>query len=134
MYEAATVEVAAAASIATTYVMFRIPTRARISGLSRISWDDLASTGSPTLSVGLKAVDANFTTSATALNSGLDVFTAAGTASMIGDVANYGKQIWELAGATTDPGGMADITVAIAAAATNTGGTVTCELFAVTDA
>jgi hypothetical protein len=125
----ATVEAAAAASANTVYVTHRIPTRARIiGGLSKVYFDDLASTGSPTIDIGIKAVDANITTDNDALNDGIDVFTAAGSASLIKDVANYGKQAWEFSSATSDPGGSVDITVTILDAGVNTGGTITVEL------
>ena len=35
-----------------TMKMVRVPSRARLHGLSRIHWDDLASSGSPTLDIG----------------------------------------------------------------------------------
>ena len=124
-----TVEVAAAAAANTEYVMVRIPSRARIHGLSRLAFDDLASTGSPTLDIGLKAVDANVTTDVDALNDGIDCATAAGTANVVKDIANYGKFAWEyVSGVTADPGGFLDVIVTILDAATNTGGTVTMTL------
>ncbi len=125
----ATVEVAAAANANSVYTFFRIPTRARIHGLSRIQFDDLASTGSPTLDIGFKAVDGNFTTDVDALNDGIDCFTAAGSANMVKDFANNGKRAWEyISGLTADPGGFADLTVTILDAATNTGGTISATL------
>ena len=132
--ETATVEVAAAASAASVYVMHRIPSAARIYGMSKVYFDDLASTGSPTIDFGIKAINANVTTDNDALNDGVDVFTAAGSASWIKDVANYGKQAWEFSSATSDPGGMIDLTITILDAATNTGGTITSELVFSTDA
>lgn len=132
--EAATVEVAAAASAASVYVMHRIPSRARIYGMSKVHFDDLASTGSPTLDFGIKAVASNITTDNDALNDGVDVATAASSASWIKDIANYGKQAWEFSSATSDPGGMIDLTITILDAATNTGGTITSELVMSTDA
>ena len=125
-----TVEVTAAASTDSTYTLLRIPSSMRIMGASKVYFDDLASSGSPTLDFGLKAVDSNITTDVDALNDGVDVFTAAGSASLIKDIANYGKQAWEyVSGQTTDPGGFLDITATILDAATNTGGTITLEFF-----
>lgn len=124
-----TVEVAAAASAGTVYTMFRIPSRARISGASIMSWDDLASTGAPTLDIGFKAVDGNITTDPDALNDGLDAATATTAARVVKDIANYGKFAWEhVSGQTSDPGGFLDVTVSILDAATNTGGTITMVL------
>lgn len=125
----ATVEAAAAASAGSVYTMVRIPSNARIHGLSRIAFDDLASTGSPTLDIGLKAVDGNVTTDADALNDGIDCATAAGTANVIKDIANNGKHAWEyVSGVTADPGGFLDVTISILDAAVNTGGTISMTL------
>jgi hypothetical protein len=132
--ENATLEVAAAASTASLYVMHRVPSSARIYGLSTVYFDDLASTGSPTIDFGIKAVGANLTTDADAFRADVDVFTAASSQRLIGDIANYGKQVWEFSSATSDPGGMVDITITILDAATNTGGTITSELVFSTDA
>lgn len=123
-----TVSVAAAASAGSVYTMYRLPTNARIHGFSRVAFDDLASTGSPTLDFGFKAVDGNFTTDPDALNDGVDVATDAGTANLIKDHANYGKQVWEILGLSEDPTGHADLTISILDAATNTGGDVTLTL------
>jgi hypothetical protein len=132
--ENATLEVTAAASTASTYVMHRIPSSARIYGISKVFFDDLASTGSPTIDFGIKAISANVTTDVDALNDGVDVFTAAASASWIKDIANYGKMAWEFSSATADPGGMIDLTITILDAAANTGGTITSELVFSTDA
>lgn len=130
----ATREVAAAASAGTVYTFFRVPTRARIfGGTSKAYWDDLASTGAPTLDFGIKAVGGNITTDADAFRADADAATAGTGVSLISDIANYGKQVWEFSSATSDPGGMVDITVSILDAATNTGGTITLELHIGTD-
>jgi hypothetical protein len=132
--QVATVEATAAASAASIYTMFRIPATARIMGASLVSFDDLASTGSPTLDFGLKAVDGNITTDDDALNDGVDCATAAGTAKLIKDHANYGKMAWEYVnGQTTNPGGFLDVIITIKDADVNTGGTITAELYISTD-
>lgn len=128
-----TVAVAAAASAASVYTMYRLPTNARIHGFSRVAFDDLASDGSPTLDFGFAAVEENFTTNDAALNDGVDVFTAAGTANLIKDHANYGKKVWEILGESSDPTGFADLIITIKDAATNTGGDVTLTLIYSTD-
>ena len=122
----ATVEVAAAAADGTEHRMMRLPLAARIHGLSEIRFDDLASTGSPTLDIGFAPVNSNFTKDADAMNDGIDCATAAGSARMIKDHANYGKQVWEfISGATATTQGFADLIVTVKDAAVNTGGTVT---------
>jgi hypothetical protein len=123
-----TVEVAAGASVASVYTMFRIPSISRVHGLSWVAFDDLASTGSPTIDIGFAGVDENITDDDDALNDGIDVSTAAGTARMIKDHANYGKTAWEILGLSADPGGFLDVIITIKDAATNTGGTVTATL------
>lgn len=124
-----TVEVAAAAPAGTEYVMARIPSRARIHGLSRVQFDDLASSGSPTIDCGLKAVNGNITSDDDALNDGVDVAAAAATVNLIKDHANNGKMAWEyVSGQTTDPGGFMDVIITTKDAACNTGGTVTLTL------
>lgn len=123
-----TVEVAADASAASVYTFARIPTYARISNLSEISLDDLASTGSPTVDFGFKAVDGNITTDDDAINDGIDAATAAVGTKLIKDHANAGKMVWEILGLSADPGGLVDVTGTIKDAATNTGGTVTLTL------
>lgn len=128
-----TVEVAAAAAAGTEYVMARLPAEARIHGLSIVRFDDLASTGSPTIDFGLKAVDGNVTSDDDALNDGVDVAAAAGSAQLVKDHANYGKRAWEYVnGQTTSPGGFLDVIVTTKDAACNTGGTITmCLVYSV---
>lgn len=125
----ATVEVAADASAGSVYTMARIPSNARIHGPSIVYFDDLASTGSPTIDIGLKAVADNITTDDDALNDGIGVSAAAGSARVVKDIANIGKMAWEFAGASADPGGVVDVIVTIKDAATNTGGTISATLF-----
>lgn len=127
-----TVEVDSAASATSTYfgAKARIPSNARILGISKFHFDDLASSGSPTMDIGLFAVDSNITDDDDALNDGIDVATAAGNTSVVKAVENYGKRAWELvSGQTTDPKGELDVKVTLKDAAVNTGGTITLELF-----
>lgn len=124
-----TVEVSAAASANSTYTMARLPMTARITNLSRLAHDDLASTGSPTFDIGLFPVGENFTADDDALNDGIDVATAAGTdVPVIKNPANCGKYVWELAGESANPGGFADLKITLKDAACNSGGTVTLTL------
>lgn len=112
-----------------TLKFIRLPSNARIHGLSKVYWDDLASTGSPTLDMGVGSVDSNITSDPDALTDGLDIAAAAGSAALIKDHANYGKQLWEyVSGQTTDPGGMLDIYGSFVDANTNTTGDVTLEV------
>lgn len=123
----ATVAVSAAASAASIYTMLRIPSSARISDLSRLRIDDLASSGAPTLDIGFAAVAGNVTTDDDSVNDGIDAATA-GDYPVIKDTADAGKYAWELHGESADPGGFLDLIVTIKDAATNTGGTMTVSL------
>lgn len=132
--KSATVEVTAAASATSTYSFFRIPSNARILGTSRIATDDLASTGSPTLDVGLFAVKGNITDDDDAFKADIDVATAATDARLFTDIAKNGKYAWEFVnGQTSDPGGEFEVKATIKDAATNTGGTISIELFYILD-
>ncbi len=126
-----TVELAASDS-SSTINFCRIPSNARITGLSRIYWDDLATSGSPTLDIGLYAVNANVTSDDDALNDGLAlsaVSTAGIGSPVIKDIANYGLPAWDhVANVTADPGGFLDVKGVIRDAATTATGTVTLEL------
>jgi len=136
---ARTVELAASDS-ASTIDFGNIPSNFRISGLSRLYHDDLATSGSPTLDLGLFAVDSNVTSDDDALNDGI-VVSAVMTAStqtigvpVVKDFANLGKRAYEyVSGQTTDPGGQLKIKGTIRDAATTTTGTVTLELYGYLD-
>ncbi|MDP3939167.1 MAG: hypothetical protein Q8R92_13665 [Deltaproteobacteria bacterium] len=130
-----TVEIPPSASGAT--VKFgRIPSNARLSGISRVYWDDLTTTGSPTLDIGLASVNANITSDPDALSNGHAVSSAdADGAQAIADPAEFGKPAYlNVNGQTTDPGGELDVygSIVDAATVTNTG-TVTLELFGYLD-
>lgn len=125
-----TVEVGAADTNASAYTFARIPSNARIHGLSRVAWDDLASAGAPTLDFGFFPVNGNITGDDDALNDGGDAATANATGSpLIKDIANYGKMAWQFVnGVTVDPGGSFDLKATLQDAAVNVGGTVTVTL------
>lgn len=109
-----------------------LPSNARLAGRSLISWDDIASTGSPTLDAGIAAnsdPSNTYTADPDALTDGLDLATAAGTGNLIKDHANYGKALWELFGLTSDPGILLDIYLSFVDANTNVTGDVTVEMY-----
>ncbi len=125
-----TVELTAATANDTVYLAV-IPSNARILGMSKVYWDDLASSGSPTLDLGFTPIrSGDFTADPDALNDGLDVATAAGSSAVIKDVANYGKRAYEfINGLTADPKCDLYLIGSIVDAGTNQTGTVTLELF-----
>lgn len=125
-----TVEVGAGATAGTEYVFVRIPSNARIHGLSRIAGDVLdATANTPTLDLGFKAVSSNITTDDDALNDGIDLSGSAFDVRLIKDHANSGKMAWGfVSGATADPGGFFDVIGTIRDAAAAAGGTLTLTL------
>lgn len=130
----ATIELAAA-SVGDTVSFGRIQSNARISGVSRVYWDDLAAAGAPTLDIGLGSIDSNVTSDPDALTNGLDLATATPAgAALINDIANFGKQAWEhVSGQTTDPKGELEVYGSVADAVTDTTGTITVEVYGYID-
>lgn len=132
------VEMTAAASDTSTYLIARLPAGARLSDLSYISWDDLASTGSPTLDIGIftpsDRTDSPITDDVDAINDGLDAATATRGAKFIKTIDNVGLPLWDLVnGQTTNPGGDLDIKITLDDADANTGGTIQGEIFYTTN-
>ncbi len=121
------VEMTAAASATSTYHIARIPAEARLLPSSVIYFDDLASSGSPTLDIGLFAVDSNVTDDDDAINDGIDAATAntAGLPILKTPVDMLGKNAYLLvSGQTTNPGGQLDVKITLKDADCNTGGTI----------
>lgn len=129
----ATIELAASAA-STTIFFGRIPTTARILPTGLIYNDDLATTGSPTLDIGLASVDSNVTSDPDAINNGIALSSATTTTTVMADAANAGKQAWEfVSGQTTDPGGLLDIYGTTADASTTQTGTISVEIYGYLD-
>lgn len=126
----ATTELAAASS-ASTVALFTIPSNARILQMSKLYWDDLATSGSPTLDIGLFPVNGNVTADDDCLNDGLalSAVSAAGVGSfVVKDFANAGKRAYEYLGLTVDPRGDLIVKATVRDAATTATGTITAEL------
>jgi len=124
----ASIELVASAS-GTTVLLGRVPTTARLLPQRFIYNDDLATSGSPTLDIGLASVGSNVTSDPDAIHNGLALSSATTTTTIMSDPANAGKQLWEfVSGQTTDPGGELDIYASVKDAATTATGTVTIEL------
>lgn len=122
-----TVEVSAAASVSSTYVLGYLPSGARLSGMARLYWDDMATSGSPTLDIGVGGT--SFTFDDDKLNDGLDLATAqTAGAKIVKDIANQYKPLWQLAGLTADPDEIWVIKGVIRDAAVIAGGTLTADL------
>jgi hypothetical protein len=139
-FGARTIELTASASADVVDFQLRIPSNARIDASSRLFHDDLATSGSPTLDIGLYAVDGNITSDDDALNDGIAVSAIMTTSTQLGGVpvvkdhANAGKYAWQFVnGVTSDPGGFFDVKAVVRDAATTTTGTVTLDLKAYFD-
>jgi len=129
----ATIELAASAS-GVTVLLGRIPSNARILASSRVYNDDLATSGSPTLDIGLGSVDSNITSDPDALTNGIALSAAGSDTLGLADAANAGKRAWEfVSGQTTDPGGSLDVFATVKDAATNAAGSLTVEYYGVFD-
>lgn len=125
----ATIELGASAS-GTTVRLGRIASSARILGQGLIYNDDLATSGSPTLDIGLGSVKDNITNDPDAINNGIALSSATTTTSVLADLANSGKYAWEFVnGQTSDPGGAFDVYASVKDAATTATGTITVELY-----
>jgi len=125
-----TVETNADDSESSTYLLARLPSNARIMGLSTVSWDDLATGGSPTIDVGVfnQSGKSDITDDPDALTNGLDV-TSAGSGALVSDKANYGIPLWDhVNGQTSDPVAVLDVKATLADAAITTAGTITVEI------
>jgi hypothetical protein len=126
-----TVETNADDSASSTYLLARLPSNARIMGTSKVYFDDLGTT-SATLDIGVYNTSgkSDITNDADAMNNGIDITTAAGSASLISDIANYGIPLWDhVNGQTTDPVAMLDIKASVQDAALTAAGTITVEIF-----
>ena len=129
----ATIELAASASD-TTIKFGSIPSNARILPLGFIYNDDLATTGSPTLDIGLGSVDSNITSDPDAINNGIALSSATTTTTVLADPANAGLPAWDLvSGVTSDPGGVLDVYGSVKDASTTQAGTISVELLGYVD-
>ncbi len=135
--EIATIELAAAASGTVIDFGITVPTNARILGASRIYHDDLATSGSPTLDLGLYSTSTNVgsvTSDDDALTDGVAVSAvmAAPNAGVLAvkDFTNFGKRAWEyVSGLSADPQGNLAVKGVTRDAATTATGTVTLDLY-----
>jgi hypothetical protein len=126
-----TIEVGASDSVNSTYAIARLPSNARLLGASRIYTDDLASSGAPTIDVGVFNLSgqSTITDDDDAINAGIDVATVT-DAALVNGIENYGKKLYEyVSGQAEDPKGDLDITLTLKDADVDVGGTITVEIF-----
>ena len=130
-----TIELAASAS-GTTINFGYIPSNARLLNTSRVYNDDLSNTGSPTLDIGLAAVDGNLENSddPDAIGNGFSLSAAGSDNPIISDPVNIGVPVWDLVlSETSDPGGVLMVYGSVKDAATAILGTITAEIYYVVD-
>ena len=134
-----TVAITVSTTVGRTIDFGRIPSNARILGASKLYWDDLATSGSPTLDLGLGAVNGNLVQAddPDALNDGL-ALSAVSTANVgafaVKDLVNFGLPAWDfVASETADPGGELMVYGSLVDAAINAAGDITLELYYVVD-
>jgi hypothetical protein len=131
-----TVEVAVSTTVGRTIEFGRIPSNARVLGISKLYWDDLATSGSPTLDLGLAAVDGNLANAddPNALYDGGDVTSASTGVVFPTAIDSIGLPAWDfVASEASDPGGQLSVYGSMVDAPVNKAGTVTIEMYYVVD-
>lgn len=129
-----TVEVGAADTASSTYLMARLPSNAIILPASTLYWDDLTTTGSPTVDVGVFNMSgkSDFTDDPDALSNGHDV-TSAGSGALITQstsISDYGQPLWDhIASVTSDPKTDVDIKLKLVDANVVGGGTMSVVIY-----
>lgn len=127
-----TVETTASDSVSSTYHLASLPSNARIMGVSKVSWDDLATTGAPTIDIGVfnQSGKSDITDDPDGLSNGHAVATA-GSGDLVADIAEYGLPLWDfVSGQTADPVVTLDVKATLADAALTAAGagTITVEI------
>jgi hypothetical protein len=130
-------EMSAAATVASTYDFGLIPPDAIICYYaSGFSSDDLATTGSPTLSIGLfgengSLSDLGYSDDDDCIRSGIALSSANSSTRLIGDIANVNKPVWQLISGVSlskPVRGPLRVKGTLVAADCDTGGTLLLEL------
>lgn len=132
------IEMSAAASATSTYDFGLIPADAiLVYSSSGFSSDDLASTGSPTIDIGLfgengSLSDLGYSNDDNALKDGINVYTAANAnIRLFDDIANINKPVWQLISGISlskPVRGALRVKATLQDADCNTGGTIALEL------
>ena len=125
-----TVETNADDSVSSTYLFARLPSNAKILGQSHVYWDDLATTGSPLLDMGVfnQSGQSDITDDPDALTNGLALASAT-NGKLIDGIQNYGLALWDFATGSTDPSVDLDIKGTLTDAAITEVGTITVEIY-----
>lgn len=129
-----TVEVGAADTTSSTYLLARLPSTAIILPSSTLYWDDLTTTGSPTVDVGVFNMTGNtdITDDPDALSNGHDVTSVGSGAALTAgaNISNFGIPLWDYVnGVTIDPKVDLDIKAKLVDAAVVGGGSMSLVLY-----
>lgn len=100
-----TVETASDDSATSTFDLGRFPSNARLCHTSSVYWDDLASSGAPTLDWGLyPVVTGAFTGDDDCIRADMDAATVNVVGiKLIADPSKLGTELWRIVGLTADP-------------------------------
>ncbi len=119
------VEVGSADSDTSTYHIAHLPSNCRLSGLSWLAWDDLASTGSPVLDIGTFNFADGTADDKDSINDSVSCAAAGVNVQLFGDIADNGLYLWDIGTSpSSDPGGFIDIKITLDDADVNVGGTI----------
>ena len=127
----ATVEIPATSASADTVTFGYIPSNARILPSSRLYNDDCATSGSPTLDIGLGAVNSNLANAddPDAIGNGFALSSAGSDVVVISEIANVGLPAWDfVASEASDPGGVLKVYGTVRDAATVAAGTASIQI------
>lgn len=129
-YWCETVESGNADSTGSTYLMARLPSNARITGLSRFTKDTQGAVTAAVLSIGVYNLPgkSDITNSTTALNSNIQT-SATADIPLVANAADYGKRLWEYTTETSDPKCDLDVKIQLSGDNLSSGaGTMTTEI------
>ena len=120
-----TIEVGSADSDTSTYLIGHLPSNCRISGLSWLGFDDLATSTSPTLDIGTYNFADGTSDDVDSMNDGLTPATPVANLAMLKDLADNGLYLWEIGTSpSSDPGGFIDIKIVVDDADIDQAGTI----------
>ena len=126
-YTPSTVTLTASNSINSTFTLARLPSDARIVGISMIDITDSTSTGA-TLDIGLFPLEDQYTESDDCIASGIDLSSAV-SGRLLTSLDSITKSAYELLGATENKGGLLDVKATLKGAAIVADATLTLQLF-----
>lgn len=122
-----TVETASDDSATSTFTLARLPSNARLCHTTTVYWDDLASSGAPTLDWGLFPVrTGDFTGDDDCLRADMDAATVNVVGiRLIADPSKLSLMLWQLCGLSADPKCEMFVRATLKDAAVNIAATIT---------